>query len=139
MASLKEENEGKDVQMLQLQQELADSTSMKNAEFTELTKEVREKMTKFPNFRTRAPNLADALASAEEEVELLREEAERRGEMELKMESLKEALTERKHELNITRSEKKEWEQKCEDLQSEMSFKVAAFENLKKFSRRIRS
>ena len=71
------------------------------------------------------------MASAEEEVELLREEAERRGEMELKMESLKEALTERKHELNITRSEKKEWEQKCEDLQSEMSFKVAAFENLK--------
>ena len=131
VASLKEENQGKDVQMLQLQQELADMTSMKNAEFTELTKEVREKSDEVSELSHACSELADALASAEEEVELLREEAERRGEMELKMESLKEALTERKHELNITRSEKKEWEQKCEDLQSEMSFKVAAFENLK--------
>ncbi len=131
VASLKEENQGKDVQMLQLQQELADVTSMKNAEFTELTKEVREKSDEVSELSHACSELADALASAEEEVELLREEAERRGEMELKMESLKEALTERKHELNITRSEKKEWEQKCEDLQSEMSFKVAALENLK--------
>ena len=42
VASLKEENEGKDVQMLQLQQELADSMSAKNAELSKLAKEYRE-------------------------------------------------------------------------------------------------
>jgi chromosome segregation ATPase len=131
VASLKEENEGKDVQMLQLQQELADSMSAKNAELSKLAKEYREQDEKVSELSHACATLADALESAEDEVEMLKERVKGGGEIEMKMESLKEALTERTHELNIAQSEKTEWEQKCEDLQSEMLFKVAALETLK--------
>ena len=131
VASLKEENEGKDVQMLQLQQELADSMSAKNAELSKLAKEYREQDEKVSELSHACAALADALESAEDEVEMLKERVKGGGEIEMKMESLKEALTERNHELNIAQSEKTEWEQKCEDLQSEMLFKVAALETLK--------
>ena len=131
VASLKEENEGKDVQMLQLQQELADSMSAKNAELSKLAKEYREQDEKVSELSHACATLADALESAEDEVEMLKERVKGGGEIEMKMESLKEALTERNHELNIAQSEKTEWEQKCEDLQSEMLFKVAALETLK--------
>ena len=131
VASLKEENEGKDVQMLQLQQELADSMSAKNAELSKLAKEYREQDEKVSELSHACATLADALESAEHEVEMLKERVKGGGEIEMKMESLKEALTERTHELNIAQSEKTEWEQKYEDLQSEMLFKVAALETLK--------
>ena len=131
VASLKEENEGKDVQMLQLQQELADSMSAKNAELSKLAKEYREQDEKVSELSHACATLADALESAEHEVEMLKERVKGGGEIEMKMESLKEALTERTHELNIVQSEKTEWEQKYEDLQSEMLFKVAALETLK--------
>jgi len=131
VALLKEENQGKDVQMLQLQQEFADSMSTKNAELSKLEKEVREQDEKISELSHACAHFAEALGSAEEEVETLKEEAKRGGEMEMKMESLKEMLTERTHELNISQSEKTNLEGKCEELQSEMLFKVAALENLK--------
>ena len=117
--------------MLQLQQELADSMSAKNAELSKLAKEYREQDEKVSELSHACATLADALESAEHEVEMLKERVKGGGEIEMKMESLKEALTERTHELNIAQSEKTEWEQKYEDLQSEMLFKVAALETLK--------